>query len=55
MDEEMSLEWRAHVKLEWKSFFFCIKRTLLDSQMFSCRHKINSWLSLSLAALPISR
>ena len=27
------------MKLEWKSFFFCIRRTLLDSQMFSCRHK----------------
>ena len=37
--DEMSLEWRVHVKLEGKSFFFCIRRTLLDSQVFSCRHK----------------
>ena len=31
INEEMSLEKRANVKLEGKSFFFCIRRTLLDS------------------------
>ena len=39
MDEEISFEWSTYLKFEGKSFFFCIRRNLLDSQMFSCRHK----------------
>ena len=53
MDEEMSLEWRAYVKIEGKSFSSVSGELFLILKCFLVGTR-SSWLSVPLAALPIS-